>query len=292
MGLQLQEFVDKCIDIAAGRGLASDYPVKLRVTEPASSTETIVVVSYSEPHYLILPLNVTWIDGNPASDDYKIPFKRTSKNSSGGLQHTWEELTTYAEIFEPSQYYAPEDNPEPVYGSAELESIIDELTSSKLDKTGGTLTGPLATRTLATGENYQQTEVVPLSYLTSRLNQQTQGFYTIIMSLMRRVSAVETLAGNNKYRLDNLDIGDGSDGGSGGNTGSGVVSFIHEQTEASDTWTIEHNFGTDNILYAIYDEEKDQVFPVKTSIVQNTSNNTSVILFSEDVAGKAILVKA
>lgn len=285
MGLKLQEFVDRCLGIAEGRGLSADKPITLKVREPTTDEETLIVVAYTEPHYLILPLNVTWIDASPTSSDYREAFKRESKNASGGLQNTWVSIDTYEEIFSPPQYYAPEDNPQPVYTSEDL----DEILAGAINKNGDSMIGPLGLRSLPSGEQYGLDEAIPRNYHVKQQNQQTQSFYNIILGIYRRLGAVETLAQDNKRRLDELgDIGNGG----GGNTGNGVVSKVFDIDQESDTWTLTHNFGTDNIIYTIFDSEGEQVLPAMSKIIEGTSKNVSVVIFAEAVTGKAVLVKA
>ena len=280
MGLQLQDFADRCVSIAEGRGLAVNYPITLSVKENADSVETLVVVSYSEPFNLVLPLNVTWIDGDPASEDYKGAFKRSSKASSGGFNHTWVELDNYADIFDPPQYYAVEDTPVPLYTEEQLGNSL----ANAVDKTGDTLEGALHSRTLATGEEFNSTELIPKSFVIDEKNDQTQGFYNIVVTIYKRLSRVETLAANNAARLDELELG-------GGNSGSGLVAFTHTVEEESDVWAVHHGFGTSNIMYQVYDENGEQVMPVSATILAGSDNNTSVITFAGPVTGKAILVK-
>ncbi|SBV38295.1 hypothetical protein BN7874_126 [Phage NCTB] len=279
MGLQLQDFADRCVSIAEGRGLADNYPITLSVKENANSVETLVVVSYSEPYNLVLPLNVTWIDGDPDSEDYKGAFKRSSKASSGGFNHTWVELDAYAAIFDPPQYYAVEDTPVPLYTEEQLGNSL----ANAVDRTGDTLEGPLNARTLATGEEFDSKELVPKSFVIDEKNDQTQGFYNIVVTIYKRLGRVEALAANNAARLDELELG------GGGSTN--IVAFTHVEEEPSDSWVIPHGFSTNNIMYQVYDENGEQVLPVSAAVIEGSDNNTSLITFAGPVTGKAILVK-
>lgn len=291
MGVQLQSFVDRCVGIAESRGLSSNYPITLKVKESTDGAETLVVVSYTEPYQMTLPINVSWIDGDPDSDDYKLAFKRESKISSGGLNHTWVELSSYEDIFEPEQYYLLEDTPMPMYSEEQLANQM----ANAVDKTGDQLEGALLARTLGAGEEYQPEELIPKSFQVSEQNSQTQGFYNIILNIYRRLGLVEALAAENDRRLDELDLtgndgGDGSNGGGGTTDPANIGTFIHVQEQASDVWIVEHNLGTDNLIYQVKDAQGDMIIPEIAEIDSQSSNNTSTITFSEAITGKVLIV--
>lgn len=281
MGVQLDQFVDRSVGIAESKGLAADYPVILKIKE--ETQETYIAVSYDEPHdgVQLLPLDAIWIDGDPASPDYKSVYKRSSKTPSGGLQNTWVEITTYVDVFTPPQTWAPEDDPMQVFH--EDSDLYQELLT-KVSKDGDQLLGPLLARVLQQGEVWSNGELIPRSHLVSELNQQTNSFYNILLQVIQRLSAVEALANDNKRRLDELDASGGGDG---------VVSYTHTQTEASDTWIVDHDFGTDTILYRIEDDSNIELSPSNVFLVDDPQNvnNQSAIVFAEPVAGRAILVR-
>lgn len=214
MGVRLNQLIDRCLEISGGRGLSESKPIVVKIKEPTLFRETLIAVAYDEPHELILPLNVTWIDANPNSVDYFKAFKRVSKTPSGGFNNSWDEVNTYEEVFEPPQYWAPEDTPVPVYseespgtGGGASQEQLDE----KVDRAGDTLTGPLRTRELPVGQTWDPKEVFPREFFTSELNRNTQGFYSILSQFNRRLIDVEQLALDNKRRLDELgDLGGGT----------------------------------------------------------------------------------
>jgi uncharacterized protein YkuJ len=281
MGVQLQQFVDRMVGIAEQKGLSASYPVILKIKEP--DQETYIAVSYDEPHdgVQLLPLDAIWIDGDPASPDYKAVFKRSSKTPNGGLQNTWVEVTTYEEVFTPPQTWAPEDDPTQVFHE---ESDLYQTLLTKVSKEGDQLTGALLARVLQEGEQWSQAELIPRSHVTSQLNQQTNSFYNILLQIIQRLTNVETLANDNKRRLDEFDLNGG---------GNGVVSYIHDQTDAADTWVIEHNFGSENIMYRFEDDTGRELSPAQVFIVEDLQNpaTRSAAIFAEPVAGKAILVR-
>lgn len=213
MGVKLNQLIDRCLEIAGGRGLNASTPIVVKIKEPTLFRETLIAVSYEEPHELILPLNVTWIDANPNSIDYFKAFKRVSKTPDGGFYNTWEEILSYDEVFEPPQYWAPEDTPIPVYSEEQQSGVSDEQLAEKVSRDGDTMTGPLRARTLPSGESWGTNEFFPRGFFTTELNRNTQGFYSILSLINTRLTSVEQLALDNKRRLDELgDIGGGGSG--------------------------------------------------------------------------------
>lgn len=65
------------------------------------------------------------------------------------------------------------------------------------------------------------------------------------------------------------------------------VSHIHEQTTPSDKWTIEHGFGTYDLIFTCWDSANIHVVPTETKIIDL---NTIELLFSTPVTGVAVLI--
>lgn len=80
-----------------------------------------------------------------------------------------------------------------------------------------------------------------------------------------------------------------SDGSGGTNWQSGVISFKQQFATASDTWTINHNLNTEDVIVQCFDDSSPpkQVVPLSVEI---TSSNTITVKFSQAIAGKAILI--
>lgn len=64
------------------------------------------------------------------------------------------------------------------------------------------------------------------------------------------------------------------------------VSMVYEQDTPSTTWTVTHNFGTDDILFTVW-VNNEAVVPVSTSIIDE---NSLEMTFSSPVEGKAVLI--
>lgn len=97
-------------------------PIVVRISHPTNRTVVAVACSLSEPSTLVLPLNVTWIDYNPLSVNFRKALRRVSKvqDTVTGRDHTWEIIELYDDVFV-TQYYDEHDtsllttqNPVPV----------------------------------------------------------------------------------------------------------------------------------------------------------------------------------
>lgn len=65
------------------------------------------------------------------------------------------------------------------------------------------------------------------------------------------------------------------------------VSHIHEQTTPANVWTITHNFGTEDIIFTCWDDNKVHVVPTETRVIDK---NTVELVFPSPVTGTAILI--
>lgn len=285
MGLKLDTFVDRCLGIATERGLSSSKPIVLVVKAPNTGEETRIVVSYSEPYDLILPLNVSWINGDVASPDYKKTFKRTSKTAAGGFTHSWTQISNYDDVFTPPQYWDGTDLPV-------VESTLSDMNSHMAETTADDdVHGSRA-------------------YIDSEVNQLTSSFGSAYANMNQRVvyndqriRALETAKNTHSETLATLEAGqisqneeieqlknrvfvlEESGGSSGG--GSGAVSYTHVVVDAALTWTIPHNMDTKNLICQVYDEQFNLVLPAGTSKVDD---NTWVVSFAVPQSGRAVLI--
>ena len=284
MGAKLVTFVDRCLGIATERGLASDKPIVLVVKAPTTGEATRIVVSYSEPHDLILPLNVTWIMADSVHADYKKAFKRSSKDAAGGFVHTWGEISTYDEVFIPVQFWDGTDLPQ-------VESTVSEMTTHMAedvpndDVHGGKTYTDGKIQQIQTGfgsafSNMNQRVVFNdqrIRDLETARDTHSETIATLELSKISQDEAITAL----QQRVTVLEQS------GGGGSGSGVNSYTHVATEADTSWIINHNFGTKNLVCQIFDENYNQVLP---SGMQAINDNTWVIFFDVDQAGRAILI--
>lgn len=110
MELKLEKLIQNLEKIAQDRGLSEDNPVVVRLSHPAASMVSVIAVAQQEPHLLILPLNVTWINLNPTSPNFRRALRRQSKDdpNDGIHTHTYVVLETYEQVFV-EQYYDLDD---------------------------------------------------------------------------------------------------------------------------------------------------------------------------------------
>lgn len=66
-----------------------------------------------------------------------------------------------------------------------------------------------------------------------------------------------------------------------------ITAYTHNQTEASQTWTITHNLNTTAVTATIYDSTGYAFIP---SEFRTNGNNGAVVQFNTAVAGRAVIV--
>lgn len=106
MERKLNQLIENLEAISDLRNLSDTNPIVTRLSNPTIAQVTAIVLSSVEPHLLVLPLNVVWINFDPASQDYKKPLKRVSKGHVPGSPylHTYTEVLSYDSVFEPQFY--------------------------------------------------------------------------------------------------------------------------------------------------------------------------------------------
>lgn len=62
-------------------------------------------------------------------------------------------------------------------------------------------------------------------------------------------------------------------------------SYVHTQGLASQSWTINHDFDTENVMFMIYDTQGNLVWAEH----EFTSSNTLTLTFTEAIAGKCVV---
>lgn len=99
--LRLDQLINDLERLSNMQNLDSLNPIVIRISHPTNRTVAAIVCSQKEPFTLVLPLNVTWIDLNPLSANYRKALRRSSKNEDvqHGREHTWEIVELYDEVF-------------------------------------------------------------------------------------------------------------------------------------------------------------------------------------------------
>lgn len=119
---RLEQLISDLERISNMQNMDALNPIVVRISHPTNRTVAAIACSQSEPSTLVLPLNVTWIDFNPLSANYRKALRRVSKtqDAENGRDHTWETVERYDDVFV-VQYYDEYDtallttqNPVPV----------------------------------------------------------------------------------------------------------------------------------------------------------------------------------
>jgi hypothetical protein len=109
MELALQNYIE-ALEVTSGiSDLSDEIPQIVRRTNPSVGKTSTFVCSVLEPHNMILPLNVIWIDFNPNSSTYRNALMRVSKDPKGLYENSWEVQYYYDNIWN-NQYYDEEDS--------------------------------------------------------------------------------------------------------------------------------------------------------------------------------------
>jgi len=110
MDQQLQQFVNSLQTLADIRNLGPSNPVILKIEQPVTGHLFTVVAAEAEPSYLGIPIYVTWVVIDPASQYHLKALQLVSKDPPGsgnlaGFTQSWLEIQNYDEIFSYPQYY-------------------------------------------------------------------------------------------------------------------------------------------------------------------------------------------
>lgn len=267
----LQSVIDRAISVAATKGLTGSK--RVTVVNEIGGAEIMLVVSYNEPHSVEAPLNLIWINGDPAHPDYKVARKRASRVGSNGFIHTWSTITEFSQLA--AQFWdvpQPDDNDHNLH-NANIDNP-HRLTAEQLDalkKTGDTTSGPLLLRP---GKNavtdFGNDEAVPRRWVTlftapiqalaSQVRQAQNGITSQINGLRSRITVLEGRITQRGY--------------------------IHAQTEPEQEWNINHNLNTQGTSISIYDSEGGMIL----ADVYHIDSNNSRVVFAQPQLGKATVL--
>ena len=90
--LRLETLIDHLEGVSNLQNMDALNPIVTRISHPTNKTVAVIACSQKEPSTLVLPLNVTWIDFDGRSLNYKKALRRVSKTPDPitGRDHTWE----------------------------------------------------------------------------------------------------------------------------------------------------------------------------------------------------------
>jgi hypothetical protein len=110
MELRLQQLIEDFERVSNVRNLDPNNPIVMRISHPTNATVHVIVCALTEPHRLVLPLNVAWFVYDPQHAYYRCAMRRVSKdpNVAAGTVHTWQRVDLYDDVFV-EQYYDDAD---------------------------------------------------------------------------------------------------------------------------------------------------------------------------------------
>ena len=243
---QLESYASALMSLATIQGLSSTNPVMYKVVTGSDKT---ILVSYSEPVGLVLPLNVLWLVADPASTNYSKVLRRTSKTAAIPYTYTWSIVTDYNDLLNTAQYYDALDTPEPVIVSL----------------SGGQLTAALRPRVTSP---YDATEVIPASDVDRRVS-------SVKTTLLGMYNNLNTRELYDDKRIKNLLA-------SVANLQASAA-FVHLQSIASDSWVITHGLNTVTPEVAVWIDNE----LVQADSIVTVDSNTVAVYFLSSVLGSA-----
>lgn len=269
----LIELKDKLSTIALSKGLSSERHIVITYNNADTSYEPVrIIVSHAEPYTEETPLNILWLVKDSANPDYDKLLKRQSRSSGGTYNHTWSEVTELSKVFVAQVWDYPEPEHQALYDHkttignphrTEAKDIPGVVSTSD-----GVLDSPLHTRSLAEGEQYAQSEVVPKSWIDSALDQ----VRSVNEHIQQFFANINSQIDNLRTRVEALEL-----------SLLGLRGFIYQTAEAAQTWTITHNMNNSDIVVQVF-EGGEVVWPASITVVD--ANNVSVE-FAVPVAGQA-----
>lgn len=294
----LLEFINQCYAKALANGLNDGLPTVIDYSD-SEDLPVKIVVSFTEPTELLLPLNVIWIVADENNgDDYLSALIRTSKQTSANYAHSWAKAVSINEINGISQYYEGTDKfrYEAYQTLQNLQDVPNPFPNKYLSLTGNqSLTGPVFLRELSNSQSYGLTEAIPRKTLVDALNNQTQGFYAILIGLNNRMNTAEQRLNNHQQRIEALELGTG--GGNGGAQLNGARFYIHMQGTADTEWIINHQLNTRNIIVQVWKDDSpnpevpEQVTQSEVMVEEKTifDENFIVVRFSVPTTGRVVI---
>lgn len=252
----LQSVIDRAISVAVSKGSSSSK--RITVVNEIAGSEIMIVVSYNEPSSIEAPINLIWVDGDPASLNYKLARKRASRVASAPFTHTWLTVTTLEELA--TQFW---DTPEPPDNDHNLHDWnidnvhrVTALQTGALPLIGGELTGAVTTTKVATTvSSFTTSELVsrswvelftaPIQLLAAQVKAGQAGLLTQFNSLRNRVTALE-----NRLRSKG---------------------YVHTATQEDIAWGITHGLNSLNMNISVFDSDGYQVIPSKVMYLNASS---------------------
>ena len=286
MELQLQKLIERLVEIADIRNVSQDNPIKVHLDSPNAATQVIVIVGFYEPYNYPLPFNVTWVCADPEAVEFRKAFKRYKKEANPAtpqFQHSWAELSSYMEVFEPPQYYDTGDTPVNYVTQEQLyrhvhDSENPHVTTSEqvgaLSLTGGILSGNVELPELQTIATHATTKGYVDGKFDAIFNLASTTSSTIL-TLTNSITDITTRLMEQELRLSALE------------STSAVKAFSDTITDSATTWYVDHYLNSKAVSVTIYDDDGNMVIPDKIHI----ANLSSVVIdFESPAVGSVVII--
>jgi hypothetical protein len=109
MSSKLANFIKNVAFVSDIKNLDDNNTITHRLSNAIAAKMITIVVSKREPHDMVLPLNVIWLNFDPTSRHYNKALRRKSKTAKAPYHHTWEEINDYDKLFSEDQFYDSTD---------------------------------------------------------------------------------------------------------------------------------------------------------------------------------------
>lgn len=262
----LGEFKTALLAYAVSEGQGPSRPKDFVFNDATTSYENIrVTVAHTEPFGTSMPLNLLWFVQSGA-DSGKI-LRRTLRSPSNGYQHTWEEVTTIEGVWIAQNWDTTP--PANLYERDHVDTVGNPHHTTAADVHalslgGGTMEGPIYTRTIAEPE---QTEAVPRSWV--------EAFVAPVRTLAQGIKTLQTNLNNQFINLRNrVVVLEGR---------QGAVRVLVAPVAELQTIDVTHNFNRANVLVEVFDSDGELVIPATIKVL---SNNAVRVVFAVPFTGR------
>lgn len=266
----LEELKDVLGYVATQRGMTPTNPVSVSINNASTQFKFVrFVVSHVEPDWDTTPLNVLWFVKDPNNSDLDKLLVRGARTPSSPYNHTWSEVTQLSAVYNEQIWDLPKPENQALYDH--ISSISDPHALQPLTESGGTLTGPLNTRTLGEGEEPGAQEAVPRTWVDAAIGE----MQSITESIVQFFSNLNSQLDNLRSRVEILEL-----------LLKGVKGFVYSNETAEQQWSIAHNMNNSNVTVQVF-EGNQAIWPASIEIVD--ANNV-MVEFAEPVKGKAEII--